>query len=55
MVEDAISLTLPDGSVKTVAPGTTPLEVAAAIGPGLARAAVGAELDGREVDLRQPL
>jgi threonyl-tRNA synthetase len=52
---EAISLTLPDGSVRAVAPGTTPLEVAAAIGPRLAKDAVGAELDGRKVDLRQPL
>jgi threonyl-tRNA synthetase len=52
---EAISLTLPDGSVREVAPGTTPLEVAAAIGPRLAKDAVGAELDGRKVDLRQPL
>lgn len=52
---EALSLTLPDGSVRTVPAGTTPLEVAAAIGPRLARDAVGAELDGRRVDLRQPL
>ncbi|HEX9944319.1 MAG TPA: threonine--tRNA ligase [Thermoanaerobaculia bacterium] len=52
---EALSLTLPDGSVRTVPAGTTPLEVAAAIGPRLARDAVGAELDGRKIDLRQPL
>ena len=52
---EAIRLTLPDGSIRTVPPGTTPLEVAASIGPRLARDAVGAELDGRKVDLRQPL
>ncbi|HSF40247.1 MAG TPA: threonine--tRNA ligase [Thermoanaerobaculia bacterium] len=52
---EAIHLTLPDGSVRTVAPGTTPLEVAASIGPRLAKDAVGAELDGRKVDLRQPI
>jgi threonyl-tRNA synthetase len=52
---EALRLTLPDGSVREVTPGTTPLEVAAAIGPRLARDAVGAELDGRRVDLRQPL
>jgi threonyl-tRNA synthetase len=52
---EAISLTLPDGSVRDVGAGTTPLEVAAAIGPRLAKDAVGAELDGRPVDLRQPL
>jgi threonyl-tRNA synthetase len=52
---EALRLTLPDGSVREVAAGTTPLEVAAAIGPRLARDAVGAELDGERVDLRQPL
>src|SRR5262245_49135974 len=52
---EALRLTLPDGSVREVEPGTTPLEVAAAIGPRLARDAVGAELDGRKIDLRQPL
>jgi threonyl-tRNA synthetase len=50
-----ITLTLPDGSERAVAAGTTSLEVAAAIGPRLARDAVGAELDGRPVDLRLPL
>jgi threonyl-tRNA synthetase len=52
---EAISLTLPDGSVRSVPPGTTPLEVAAGIGPRLAKDAVGAELDGHKIDLRQPL
>ncbi|HEY7214245.1 MAG TPA: TGS domain-containing protein, partial [Thermoanaerobaculia bacterium] len=52
---EALSLTLPDGSVRTVPVGTTPLEVAAAIGPRLAKDAVGAELDGRKIDLRLPL
>ena len=50
-----IELALPDGSAKRVEPGTTPLEVARSIGPGLAKAAVGAEVDGEPVDLRQPL
>jgi threonyl-tRNA synthetase len=52
---EAIRLTLPDGSVRSVPPGTTPLDVAAGIGPRLAKDAVGAELDGRKIDLRQPL
>ena len=52
---EKIELTLPDGSRRGAAAGSTPLEIAAEIGPGLARAAVGAELDGRLVDLRQPL
>jgi threonyl-tRNA synthetase len=52
---EAIDLILPDGSVRTVPAGTTPLAVAASIGPRLAKDAVGAELDGRKVDLRLPL
>jgi threonyl-tRNA synthetase len=52
---EAIRLTLPDGSVREVPSGTTPLGVAAAIGPRLAKDAIGAELDGRKVDLRLPL
>jgi threonyl-tRNA synthetase len=41
--------------VREVAPGTTALEVAAEIGPGLAKAAIGAQLEGAPVDLRAPL
>ncbi|MFY9826940.1 MAG: threonine--tRNA ligase [Thermoanaerobaculia bacterium] len=51
----AVHLTLPDGSVRSVPAGTTPFEVAAAIGPRLAKDSVGAELGGRKVDLRLPL
>ena len=34
-----LKITLPDGSVSEVTPGTTPADIAAAIGPGLAKAA----------------
>ena len=54
-IPSTIALTLPDGSTQEVDPGTTPLEVAAGIGEGLARATVGAELDGRLVDIRLPM
>jgi threonyl-tRNA synthetase len=54
-ISSQIALTLPDGSVREVPAGTTALEVAASIGPGLAKAAIGAELDGQLVDLRLPL
>ena len=54
-MSDQISLTLPDGSSRDVAAGITPLAVAESIGPRLARDAVGANLNGRDVDLRQPL
>ena len=37
-------ITLPDGSVREVAPGTTPADIAAAIGSGLAKAAYHLEL-----------
>ena len=50
-----IVLRLPDGSEKRVPPGTTPRAVAQAIGPGLARAAVAARVDGRIVELDRPL
>ena len=50
-----IVLTLPDGSERTVPAGTTALEVAQSIGPRLAQDAVGAELAGRRIDLREPL
>ena len=54
-----ITITLPDGSVREVARGTTSAEIAAAIGPGLAKAALAARVDygdGAEVrDLSRPL
>ena len=53
--DSAIVLTLPDGAELELTRGSTPLEAAEAIGPGLARAVIGAELDGSVVDLRQPL
>ena len=47
-------ITLPDGSVREVAPGTTPADVAAAIGPGLFKAALAARIDGQVRDLSRP-
>ncbi|MEG3125269.1 threonine--tRNA ligase [Sphingomonas sp. GB1N7] len=48
------SITLPDGSVREVAPGTTPADIAAAIGPGLAKAAIAARVDGELRDIMRP-
>ncbi len=48
------SITLPDGSVRDVAPGTTPADIAAAIGPGLAKAAIAARVDGELRDIMRP-
>ncbi len=48
------SITLPDGSVREVAPGSTPADIAAAIGPGLAKAAIAARVDGELRDIMRP-
>ena len=45
---------LPDGSVREVDEGTTPADVAAAIGPGLAKAALAARVNGEVRDLARP-
>ncbi|MFZ2998004.1 threonine--tRNA ligase [Sphingobium sp.] len=50
-----LNITLPDGSVREVAPGTTPADIAAAIGPGLAKAAIAARVDGELRDIMRPL
>ena len=52
---EMLSITLPDGSVREVAPGTTPADIAAAIGPGLAKAAIAARVDGELRDISRPL
>lgn len=50
-MSDLITLTLPDGSQREVARGTTGLQVAESIGPGLAKAAIAARVNGELVDL----
>jgi len=50
-----ITITLPDGKAMTFARGVTAGEVAAAIGPGLAKAALVAEVDGVQWDLFRPI
>ncbi|HSG50284.1 MAG TPA: threonine--tRNA ligase, partial [Longimicrobiales bacterium] len=52
---DLLLAKLPDGSVKELPAGSTAGDVAAAIGPGLAKAAVAAVVDGETVDLMRPL
>jgi threonyl-tRNA synthetase len=54
-MSDQIAITLPDGSVRHVAPGTTPADIAAAIGPGLAKAAIAARVNGELSDIGRPL
>jgi threonyl-tRNA synthetase len=50
-----IRVTLPDGSFREVASGTTPLAVAESIGPRLAKDAIVASVDGVLVDLDRPI
>jgi threonyl-tRNA synthetase len=52
---DQIAITLPDGSVRRFARGVTGGEIAASIGPGLAKAAVAVKLDGEAKDLTRPI
>ncbi len=52
---DQITITLPDGSAREVAKGTTPAQIAADIGPGLAKAALAAKIDGELRDIMRPL
>ena len=51
----SLTITLPDGSHKTVASGTTPLDVARSISPRLADAALVARVNGDLYDLTRPL
>jgi threonyl-tRNA synthetase len=51
---ELLKISLPDGSVREVAPGSTPADIAAAIGPGLAKAALAARVDGELRDLTRP-
>ena len=51
---EVVKISLPDGSVREMPAGSTPADVAAAIGPGLARAALAAKVDGELVDLSRP-
>ncbi len=50
-----VALTLPDGSVRKFTKPVTGAEVAAAIGPGLAKAALVIRVDGTLRDLSRPL
>jgi|TARA_Y100000296_G_scaffold85839_3_gene123732 threonyl-tRNA synthetase len=49
-----LKISLPDGSVREMPQGSTPADVAAAIGPGLAKAAIAARVDGELRDITRP-
>jgi threonyl-tRNA synthetase len=50
-----VTITLPDGKAMTFPRGVTGQEIAAAIGPGLAKAALILEVNGKEWDLFRPI
>ncbi|MEL6876671.1 MAG: threonine--tRNA ligase [Pseudomonadota bacterium] len=51
---ELLKISLPDGSSREVEPGSTPYDVAAAIGPGLAKAALAARVNGEVRDIGRP-
>ena len=46
-----IKITLPDGKIKEFEPGISSLDIVKSIGPGLAKAALAAVIDGKPTDL----
>jgi threonyl-tRNA synthetase len=52
---DTIAIKLPDGSVRSLPKGVSGADIAAAIGPGLAKNALAAKVDGHVQDLDLPI
>jgi threonyl-tRNA synthetase len=50
-----VTISLPDGKAMSFAAGVTGAEIAASIGPGLAKAALAAEVNGEPWDLFRPI
>src|SRR4051812_18389301 len=55
VMESELTLVLPDGATRTVAPGTLPADVVRSIGERLLQAAVAVSVDGEIQDLMTPL
>ena len=55
LMSDQIHITLPDGSVKEMKQGVTPLDIANSISERLAQEVLAAECDGELIDIRTPL
>src|SRR6266850_333108 len=55
MAATEIRVTLPDGSQKTLPAGASGADVARAVGPGLAKAALAVRVDGKVQDLSRPV
>ncbi|MDE3004491.1 MAG: TGS domain-containing protein, partial [Gemmatimonadota bacterium] len=54
MSSEQIKITLPNGDVLDLPTGSTGGDVAASIGPGLAKAAVAAVVNGETIGLMEP-
>src|SRR6266478_526800 len=54
-MSESITVTLPDGSTKTVPQGSRPMDIAKSIGPRLADDAVVARVNGQLYDLTRPM
>ena len=50
-----IDITLPDGSVRQVEPGTTAMDIAMSISEGLARNVLSAKVNGEVIDANRPI
>ncbi|MDA8929085.1 TGS domain-containing protein, partial [Gammaproteobacteria bacterium] len=50
-----MKITLPDGSIRELADGSSGLDLASDIGPGLAKAAVAVLVNGIQKDLSDPI
>lgn len=55
MADADLTLRLPDGSQRQMPKGSTPYDLAQAIGPGLAKAAMAARVDGEVWDIMRPI
>ncbi|HWY13757.1 MAG TPA: threonine--tRNA ligase [Rhizomicrobium sp.] len=55
MPSSRVTISLPDGKAMSFAAGVTGAEIAASIGPGLAKAALAAEVNGEPWDLFRPI
>ena len=53
-MSEMLKISLPDGSMREMPAGSTPYDVAAAIGPGLAKAAIAARVNGELRDIGRP-
>jgi threonyl-tRNA synthetase len=53
--EKVITITLPDGKTRTYPAGVKGIEIARSIGEGLAKAAIGIQINGVSMDLSRPI